>query len=243
MQVYKEIPVITNQARQRTAEMVGIVSVEEEWTVACHRERVQEAVGSLPEEQPFVLDAGTGMYLNFIVLKIPLAPKVPREIRAEAERLVAEAENARRETREKELALAGTPERGSIWVGELRYDSSFLYLRPPKGELDRNIKVRSESIVRDSKREVRRLIDSGVVPNRSVREAIGVKEMLLYASSKLSQEQAIESISSRTRRLARRQIRWFDKLSRSLPEETDVLVAEKPSEMRYMHLMHDNIWA
>ena len=241
MQVYKEIPVITNQARQRTAEMVGIVSVEEEWTVACHRERVQETVGSLPEEQPFVLDAGTGMYLNSIVLKIPLAPKVPREIRAEAERLVAEAENPRRETREKELALAGAPKRGSIWVGEPRYDTSFLYLRPPREELDRNIKHRSESIVRDSKREARSIIESGVTPNPSVREAIGVKEMLLYASGNLSEEEAIESVFYRTRKLARRQIRWFDKLSRSLPEETDVLVAENFSDMSFMHLMHGKI--
>ena len=37
MQVYREIPTITNQARRRPAELLGIVSVTEEWTVARHR--------------------------------------------------------------------------------------------------------------------------------------------------------------------------------------------------------------
>ena len=32
MQVYRELPMITNQARGRPAELVGIVSVTEEWT-------------------------------------------------------------------------------------------------------------------------------------------------------------------------------------------------------------------
>ncbi len=34
MQVYREIPAITNQARRRLAELIGIVPVTEEWTVA-----------------------------------------------------------------------------------------------------------------------------------------------------------------------------------------------------------------
>src|SRR3712207_5864179 len=37
MQVYRELPVITNQSRSRPAELVGIVSVTEEWTVARHK--------------------------------------------------------------------------------------------------------------------------------------------------------------------------------------------------------------
>src|SRR3712207_8294265 len=101
MQVYREISTITNQARRRPAELVGIVSVTEEWTVARHKERAEEVVSSLSFDTPFVLDAGTGMYLNALVLDVPLAPKLPREVRNEAKKLAIGAENPRREARRR----------------------------------------------------------------------------------------------------------------------------------------------
>ena len=236
MQVYREIPVITNQARERPAELVGIVSVAEEWTVARHKERAEEVISSLPSGLPFVLDAGTGMYLNALVLDIPLAPKVPKEVRAEAASLTQGAENPRRESRELELGILGAPERGSIWDGSLRYDAAFVYLRPPRHLLDRNISRRSKKIVHEGGvEEAERIVESGLKPNPSVREAIGVKEMLLYTSGDLTLEGAEEKISTRTRRLARRQIRWFDKLARSLPSPTNILIVEHADDQRIMH--------
>jgi tRNA dimethylallyltransferase len=242
MQVYREIPIITNQARTRPAELVGIVSVTEEWTVAHHKEHAEEIINSLLGDVPFVLDAGTGMYLNAIVLAVPLAPKVPREVRAGAEKLALGAGNPRREAREQELRLVGAPERGSIWAGDLRYDPTFLYLRAKREDLDRNIQIRSSKIARDGIEEARRLRESGVVPNPSVREAIGVKEMLLHVSDKLSADEAKNTIAGRTRKFARRQIRWFDKLARSLPKTTRILVTEDAADKRIKHLMHDTIW-
>ncbi len=246
MQVYREIPRITNQARGRPAEFVGVVSVAEEWTVARHKKSAEATIDSLPEELPFVLDAGTGMYLNAIVLDVPLAPKVPREVRAEAEKLAAATQNPRREARRLELELSGASERGSIWDGSPSCDLALAYLRPSKQDLDRNILARSSKIVRDGVEEAKRLEESGIAPNPSVRGAIGVKEMLLHNSGDLSAEQAEEAIATRTRRLARRQIRWFDKLSRSLQthhpaNETParVLVLENPDQNGVMHLMHD----
>jgi len=241
MQVYREIPVITNQARTRPAELVGIASVEEEWTVACHKEHAEGIITSLAWDIPFVLDAGTGMYLNALVFGVTLAPKVSREIRAEAEKLAVDAENPRREARKQELNLVGAPERGSIWEGELRYDAAFLYLRLAKHDLDRNVRIRSSKIVRDGTGEAKRLEECGLDPNPSVREAIGVKEMLLYAAAALSTNDAEETIAARTSRLARRQIRWFDKLARVLPD--DVLVVEDAADRRIKHLMHDTIGA
>ncbi|MDQ3910557.1 MAG: hypothetical protein M3305_01980, partial [Actinomycetota bacterium] len=105
MQVYKELPVITNQARRRPAELVGIVPVTEEWTVARHRDRAEEIIEAT--EMPFVLDAGTGMYLNAIILDVPLAPKVSQEIRTQAAEITVGAQNPRRAARAKELKLTG----------------------------------------------------------------------------------------------------------------------------------------
>ena len=246
MQVYREIPRITNQIRARPAELAGVVSVAEEWTVARHKTSAEAKIKPLPEDLPFVLDGGTGMYLNALVLDVPLAPKVPSEVRAEAEKLAAGAQNPRREARRLELELLGNSQRGSIWEASPRYDLAFVYLRPPRQDLDRNILTRSSKIVRDGAEEVYLLAESGIVPNPSVRGAIGVKEMLLYNSGDLSAEQAEEVIATRTRRLARRQIRWFDKLSRSLQtychaneNPARVLVLESPDQNKAMNIMHD----
>ena len=241
MQVYREIPIITNQGRTRLAEIAGIVSVTDEWTVARHREQAEEVIETLPAEIPFVLDAGTGMYLNAIVLEIPLAGKVPQGIRARAEELASSTKNPRREARRQELELAGACERGSIWEGDLRYDADFIYLRPSREDLDRKIQARSSMIVREGLEEAENLLESGVALNPSVREAIGVREMLLHASGAISDDEAEEAIAARTRRLARRQMRWFDKLVRNLPDSTRLLVAKSAAEVKYKHVMHDKM--
>lgn len=246
MQVYREIPRITNQARGRPAELAGVVSVAEEWTVARHKKSAEAIIGSLPEELPFVLDAGTGMYLNAIALDVPLAPKVPPDVRAKAEALASATQNPRREARRLELELSGASERGSIWDAGPRYDLALAYLRPPRQDLDRNILARSSKIVRDGTEEAKSLEESGIVPNPSVRGAIGVKEMLLHSSGDLSASEAEEAIAVRTRRLARRQMRWFDKLARTLqshrPQDGSsarVLILENPDPSRVVHSMHD----
>lgn len=241
MQVYREIPVITNQNRKRPAELTGIVSVSEGWTVARHKERVHEVIGSLPLDVPFVLDAGTGMYLNALIFDIPLAPKVPPEVRAEARRLAIGSKNPRREARRWELELVGAPERGSIWTGDLRYDANFIYLRPDSDSLSRNIHLRSSRIVQHGAEEAEMLKRHFPEPNRSVREAIGVKEMLLWASGSVCSDEARQIIATRTKKLARRQIRWFDKLARTLPDTVSFLAAEKTTDTRIIHIMHDII--
>ena len=233
-----------NTARTRSAELVGVVSVAEEWTVARHKRGAESIISSLAPKLPFVLDAGTGMYLNSIVLDVPLAPKVPFRVREEAEKLAIGAQNPRREARKGELRNVGAPERGSIWGGELRYDAAFLYLRPERHDLDRNIMERSSRIACEGgAEEAKKLAELGVEPNPSVREAIGVREMLLHVSGALSADEAEETIAARTRRLARRQTRWFDKLTRSLPHTARILVAEKADDERIKHLMHDTMGA
>lgn len=242
MQVYREIPEITNQARRRPAELVGVVSVADEWTVARHRESVDKLVK--PLDTPFVLDAGTGMYLNAVVLAFALAPAAPANIRSEAQRLAAGAENPRRAARSAELELMAASPRGSVWSGNLRYDAAFIYLKPSRDLLDRNIEKRTAKILHDGFEEAQDLLESGITPNSSVRQAVGVKEMLLYASGAIDSREAQDRINARTRRLARRQMRWFDKLARMLPPEARIVVAEDDQDAwRTWYRMHATIWA
>lgn len=224
MQVYREIPTVTNQDRARPAEMVGIVSVSEEWNVAKHRDTSRQIISGLGNaEVPFVLDAGTGMYLNALVMDIELHPKVERDIRTRAEKTVNEMgpekdQNPRRLTRQTELELAGYGNQGSIWDGELAYDLELLYIRPDKNSLDMNISHRSKLITTAGYNEIEQLLKSGVEMNHSVEDSIGIRELSQLARGEISEPEALQRIETRTRQLARRQMRWFDKLVKSLQQ-------------------------
>jgi tRNA dimethylallyltransferase len=242
MQVYREIPAITNQARRRPAELVGIVSIAEEWTVARQKERSEEIIEAT--NTPFVLDAGTGMYLNAIILDVPLAPRVEEQTRHIAQKITAGALNPRRASRAKELELAGAPHRGSIWEGDPRYDTTVIYLRPGRAALDAAISKRSEGIVRDGLEEaakIKAMTEAGARINASVADSIGVRELICYLGGKVSIEEAEDQITARTRRLARRQIRWFDKLARTLEQRAEINVAESPADAYSLYCMHDRM--
>ena len=242
MQVYREIPEITNQERRRPAELTGIVSVSDEWTVASHRERAEEIIARTTET-PFVLDAGTGMYLNAILLDIPLAPKVDAATRRLAKSLTSGAPNPRRAARERELALAGAHRRRSIWDGEPRYETALIYLRPDALTLDRAIQKRSERIVTAGLEEAARLAEMQAAGTRltaSVADAIGVRELLEHLSGVITGQEATAHIETRTRQLARRQRRWFDKLARTLESRIPITVIQDYGDI---NTMHDRIWA
>jgi tRNA dimethylallyltransferase len=239
MQVYRELPVITNQARGRQAELVGVVSVTEDWAVARHRALAEEIIA---KEADFVLDAGTGMYLNAILLDIPLAPKVPAELRRQAEEAVEGEPNPRRAARARELELVGAAARGSIWDGDLRYDTSIVYLRPEKHDLDAAIDERSRSITLNGLQEagrLREMASAGTRISPQVMGSVGVRELLGHLAGTISLQQAQELIVTRTRRLARRQMRWFDKLARTMEGRARITVVQSTEHRLGLHNMHD----
>lgn len=257
MQVYRELPVLTNQARRRPAELVGVVSVTEQWTVARHREGALKIAESAPGRY-FVLDAGTGMYLNAILLDIPLSPKVSPGLRQRAQREVSERgaggdeagngeSNPRRAARAKELELAGAGERGSIWHPRPRYDTTIVYLRPDRSALDTAIAKRSAGMIsREGLQEaeqIRRMLAAGAPVNPSVTDSVGVRELTQHVSGDLSLREAEDRINHRTRQLARRQMRWFDKLVRVLKGRARTHVLTDRPGPDVLHGMHDIIRA
>lgn len=242
MQVYRGLEKISNQARRRPAELVGVVPVTERWTMARHREAAEAVVGASGDH--FVLDAGTGLYLNAIILGTPLAPPVPAGVRERAQRESAGAPNPRRASRERELAMVGAEERGSIWDGEPNYKTRILYLRPERTELDRRISLRSKRIAEEGLGEaaiLKRMLEAGEDVNPSVLESVGVRELMGLLSGRLSQAEAEEQLAVRTRRLARKQLRWFDKLARTLKGCASISVAGSAAETLDLHTMHDTI--
>ena len=242
MQVYSGIGGITNQARRRPAELVGVVPVTERWTVARHAEGAAALISG--SEAGAVLDAGTGMYLNAILLDVPIAPEVPRDVREKAEVAARGEVNPRRAARALELEMAGAQQRGSIWSGDLRHRTTIFYLRPDRDVLDASISRRSRGILAagvDEARGIRRMQREGHSVNPSVLEAVGVRELLDLVNGEITAEQAEERISARTRRLARRQMRWFDKLARTVEGRAHVRIFENPAGADVLNTMHDTI--
>lgn len=237
MQVYREIQIISNQERRRPALLSSVKSVSEEWTVAHHRRMAREKIEE--HDTPCVIDAGTGMYLNAVLLDFPVSGKVPEKVRQRARNLTKGEINPRRESRKRELMLAGEPETGSVWDGGLVYKTSLVYLRPERGSLDEKIGRRSRHIAARATQEAETLIqmsENGKPPNGSVRDSIGVREMVDYALGKISLEEAEQRINTRTRKLSRRQMRWFDKLTRTLENRAEITVIRQPEEItNYMH--------
>jgi tRNA dimethylallyltransferase len=241
MQVYRELPIITNQARGRQAELVSVVSVKEEWSVVAHRTRAEEIVAPEPS---FVLDAGTGMYLNALLLDFPLAPKVSPELRRHAEEASMHAPNPRRAARQRELELAGADGRGSVWEGNLRYETAIVYLRPERTDIDAAIAERSKKIACHGLQEAEKLVAMlarGEKVSPSVMDSVGVRELAQHLSGEISLDQAEDLIATRTRRFARRQIRWFDKLARTLEGHSTITVLEDRRKAASLHYMHDII--
>lgn len=242
MQVYKEIPIISNQARRRSAELMGIISVDEEWNVAKHRKESDRILQGCSSKF-CVLDAGTGMYLNAILMDIQLAPKVDTRTRQAAEGIVAvhnSTGNARREGRRMELEISGAAPRGSVWDARLRFNTYLIYIRPPKDELAKSIERRTRRIMDFAEPEIqtlRTMSEEGTQITPQVKSAIGIREIEAYLAGKTTFEEATSGITSRTRALAKRQLTWFEKLVKTLNKKPDVRVVEIANAAEFDHSM------
>lgn len=224
--------------------MVGIVSVTEDWTVTRHQDMGRRILAQT--DIPFVLDAGTGMYLNALLLEIDLAPKVNAGIRNRAKILSQGTLNPRRASRDIELDMAGAKKRRSIWDGDLHYETTLLYIRPDRDVLDRNIKQRSVHIIHNAIPEaelLQELSNNGDTIRPQILGAIGIREMMDLISGDLTTQEAQSRIAARTRQLARRQMRWFDKLARTISSRADIEVIANANETQALHTLHDTIVA
>ena len=86
---------------------------------------------------------------------------------------------------------------------------------------------------------MREMAASGVRISPQVMDSVGVRELYGHLSGTISLQQAQDLIAIRTRRLARRQMRWFDKLARTLQGRASITVVRSTDHQRDLHNMHD----
>jgi tRNA dimethylallyltransferase len=226
MQVYRGLPILTNQAPAR---LVGIWPLDHEASVGEYQELAHAAVDEiLASSRTPVVVGGTGLYLRAALadLKLPPAPKpgarerwetyYDREGAQRAHALLAEldpeaaatvhANDRRRVVRGLELA-GKERERERLWAEDMRHPTIIFGLDVPREELERRIAERTRAMFAAGVRqEVERALATGV--STTARSAHGIAEIVEHADDGA----AIEALVARTKRYASYQRKWMRRI-------------------------------
>ncbi len=230
MQVYRGLPILTNQPTRPTA-LVGIREVSEEMSVGAYAPLAHAAIDHLVALRgAAVVSGGTGLYLRAAIAELDLPPAPGEGVR---ERILTEVESDPGAAHERLHALdpraadavhvndqrrarAGARARrgrdvprpgGGPPVGECHPAPTVIVgLDVPAGELERRIVARTETMFdRGVVAEVQAALARGV--SRTAAKTLGLDEI-----ATLTEEEARERIVIRTRRYAAYQRKWMRRI-------------------------------
>ncbi len=248
MQVYRGLPILTNQSEAR---LVGYLGLDEEGSVAEYQRLAHAAVDEiLAAGQTPVVVGGTGLYLRAALadLELPpppapgarerleglydeLGPEAAHELLVERDPAAAAAVHAndrRRVVRALELAEAGSslrPGEDRLWSGETRHPTLVVGLDVPADELARRIEARTRVMFeRGVEEEVRRALAGPISP--TAHTIHGLDEV-----AELPREEAIEAVITSTRRYAAYQRKWMRRIPGLVPVDGNRPPAEVAQEI------------
>jgi len=231
MQVYRGLPILTNQPSRPTA-LVAIWPLDHEGSVAEYQHLAHEAIdAALAAGRTPIAVGGTGLYLRAALAALDLPPAPPPGARERWERLydrigpeqahaalaerdpvaadAVHANDRRRVVRALELHEAGgslTPPRNRLWSRETRHPTRIFGLAVPKIVLDERIQARTEAMfaagVHD---EVAGAVKGSISGTAS--KIIGLREV-----AERPREDAIAAIALRTRQYAAYQRKWMRRI-------------------------------
>jgi tRNA dimethylallyltransferase len=227
MQVYRELPILTNQS-QRATRLVGICGVGEQMSVGAYARVAHAAVDELVAARGRVVVAGgTGLYLRAALTDLRLPPDVDPSVRkrweaaydedpgaahAELRRLdpaaagVVHVNDRRRVVRALELAQSGAslvPGEDRLWSAEMRRPTLLVGLEVPVAELAARIEARTAAMFDAGVvHEVEQALAGDVSP--TARKALGLSEI-----AELPRDEALERLVVRTRQYAAYQRKWM----------------------------------
>jgi tRNA dimethylallyltransferase len=231
MQVYRGLPILTNQPSRPTA-LVAVWPLDHEGSVAEYQHLAHEAIdAALAAGRTPIAVGGTGLYLRAALAALDLPPAPPPGARERWERLydrigpeqahaalaerdpvaadAVHANDRRRVVRALELHEAGgslTPPRNRLWSRETRHPTRIFGLAVPKIVLDERIQARTEAMfaagVHD---EVAGAVEGSISGTAS--KIIGLREV-----AERPREDAIAAIALRTRQYAAYQRKWMRRI-------------------------------
>jgi tRNA dimethylallyltransferase len=246
MQMYRGLPLLTNQPDHRTR-LVAIWELDHEASVGEYQRLAHAAVDEIHAagKTPVVV-GGTGLYLRAALSELELPPPPSPGARERFERLydrlgperahsaLAERDrdaaarihpnDRRRVVRALELAEEGqslVPARDMLWGDSTRRPTIVFGLDVPREELQRRIVDRTrEMFERGAAEEARRALARPIA--MTARHVLGLRE-----AAELPRDEAIAHISLRTRRYAAYQRKWM----RRIPGLVSLPAGRPPAEI------------
>jgi tRNA dimethylallyltransferase len=231
MQVYRGLPILTNQS-EHPARLVGVVGLDETFSVAEYQPRAHAAVDEiLAAGRTPVVVGGTGLYLRAALAGLELPPPPAPGARERLERVydelgperaheqlaerdpeaaaVVHPNDRRRVVRALELAEAGSslrPGEDRLWGAETRHPTVVVGLEVPPEVLAGRIERRTQGMFgRGVEEEVRRALTGPISP--TARTIHGLQDI-----AELPRDDAIEALVTRTRRYAAYQRKWMRRI-------------------------------
>jgi tRNA dimethylallyltransferase len=231
MQVYRGLPILTNQSAEPT-KLVAIWELDHEASVGAYQELAHRAIDeALARGTTPVVVGGTGLYLRAALASLPLAPQAPVELRQRMEtlydrlgserahRLLARRDAAaaarvhpndrRRVVRALELVEVGgslAPAADTLWRGDYRRPTIVFGLDVPRERLIRRIEERTQQMFAAGvEAEVARALRQPL--SRTARTIHGLREI-----AELSRAEAIDAYNRRVRRYAAYQRKWMRRI-------------------------------
>jgi tRNA dimethylallyltransferase len=235
MQVYRGLPILTNQATRPTI-LVGIRELSEEMSVGAYATLAHAAIdGLVVREGSAVVSGGTGLYLRAaladlvvppppgdgvrdrVLAEVERDPAAAHELLARVDPRAAEAvhvNDRRRLVRALELAEAGAslvPDGDRLWTTATRHPTVIVGLDVPPEVLEHRIAARTASMFDQGVvAEVRAALAGGL--SRTAAKTLGLDEI-----ASLPEDEARERIVIRTRRYAAYQRKWMRRIPGIVP--------------------------
>ena len=231
--------------------LIDLVEPTDDFTVAEFRDAYADALAGIEERgHRALLVGGTGLYHRVVIDGFHLPgqwPDVRRELEADndtgalferlrsldpAATVKMEPSNRRRIIRALEVTLGSGRAFSSFGPGVDDYPATEVAqigLRWPREMITERISRRVRQMIDDGLvDEVRALAETGF--SRTAAQALGYKEILEVLDGRMSEDEAIATIITRTRQFAVRQERWFrrDPRVRWIEVEHDVAAEAAP---------------
>jgi tRNA dimethylallyltransferase len=231
MQVYRGLPILTNQS-ERATKLVGIWELGHEASVGEYQELAHQAIdAALARGRTPVVVGGTGLYLRAALAGLELPPPPPSGLRERLERLYerlgpeaahaalakrdpAAAERVhpndrRRVVRALELVESGSslaPAEDRLWSAGYRHPTLLFGLDLPRQVLVDRIEERTRRMFElRVEQEVAAALERPI--SQTARMIHGLRDI-----AELPREEAIETYNGRVRRYAAYQRKWMRRI-------------------------------
>lgn len=212
---------------------LDVLDITQEASVASYQRHARADIETIrARAAPPILVGGSGLYVRAALDRLEIPPTDPgirARLQAEADsrgvdalraRLAdldpaaaahIEPRNARRVVRALEvIELTGRPFSATMPTREFLAPTLLLGLRMPRADLDARIAARTAAMWEAGlPDEVAALEARGLSSTRTASRAVGYRQGLDELAGRLTRTEAIEATTAATRRLVRRQERWF----------------------------------